>query len=168
MSKESIISKINKIMELAERGSPGEKEVAISKLYYLLDKHGLTIEDIKNSEKGYYWFPYNTAFEKEILFQITFKTLNSGELSYRQKKGKRKVAIELTPIQNAEIKMLYNIYKKSFRDEMNILLRAFISKHQLHSEQRTATEVDKEQLERILRMSMGIQSVNIPRAMIGE
>ena len=79
---ELIIEKLKKIKELAERGYAGEALVAREKLHMLLNKYGLTIEDLEDVQINSYKFKYITVQERSIILQCISKVIDNPNLSY--------------------------------------------------------------------------------------
>ena len=85
-----IIERLKKVKELAERGEAGEALAAREKLHILLNKHGLTIDDLEDVQVHQYKFKYVTAAEMDIIIQCIAKVLDNPSISYSYYKDKRK------------------------------------------------------------------------------
>ena len=160
-----IKQKLKKIQQLAERGEAGEKDNANRLLKELLKKYRLTIEDLFEDEKKHYTIKYRHRWEKTLLFQIYAKVLNKTTINYMKEKYHSRVTFELTPSEYAEIKLLFDIYRKTFKEEIGVLVDAFISKHEIWSgfSSNDNEKIDYERLRKIMEMSRGLQDVTIPR-----
>jgi hypothetical protein len=130
----SIEKKLAKILELAERGVGGERKNAQFILEKLLRKHNLSLKDIaKNHEekKAYRWFPYKTKYDKRLLFQIYVSITKSKTVKFRQGRGRKEIAFEMTELDLIELEEAYKYYKKLYQKELGIFFEAFVRKHEL-------------------------------------
>jgi len=172
ISQERLFEKLRKIQALAERGNAGEKESAKNKLDQLLKEYGLTLDDITSSETEFAPFSYKNKLEKRLILQIHSHVVDSTTSSYYERKGSKKIEFKLTPSQSAEIKMLFSIYRKAFKKEVEMLFSAFVHKHNIFSSTKADTRdeepdpIDFRELARLQQMIGGLNDVNIPRAMI--
>lgn len=92
MDEEKILTKIEKIMELASRGStPEERDTAMMSAQKLLDKHNLSmtqVTDRKKGEKNYtsgerMYAPYNITLMEKCVTALIQKYYSVAIISYR-------------------------------------------------------------------------------------
>jgi hypothetical protein len=155
---DTIISKLKKIKELAERGEAGEAQAAKSMLITLLDKHGLTIEDIQEESTQKYTFRYAFSDEKDIMLQCISKVTDDPKLKYSYRRDRKKeFFVELTEWQYIESKDLINFHIKQYRDakkkKMEAFKQAYLSRHSLFAESAEggSSKLSEEELDAILR-----------------
>ena len=135
----AIEEKLAKILALAERGVGGEKTNAKNILEKLLKKHRLTLDDIVNNstqELTRKEYKYKTATERTLLIQIFVSITNDNHGPYWSRRGTRIIAFDLTVIDHVELKEMYKYYNKLLKEEMSCIVKAFIWKHELHSNQK--------------------------------
>jgi len=133
-----LISRLEKIYNLATRGIGGEKETAGRKLAELMAAHNMTIEELREviEQEQYYEFPYFDKMEKSLLIQVYCKVLNCNSMEFRANRDrKRRIRIKLTPSQYKEISQRYTLLKKALRvqlkEVMEMTQQAFFSKNNL-------------------------------------
>ena len=132
---ETIRSLLIKIKALADNGVRGERDNAQRILKNRLDKYGLSIDDLTETQKQRRWFRYRTEWEKRILYQIVIMVLQSNDFSVWSNRSKvRQDGFDLTLVQFKEISTLYEHYKKEWKSDIEDLLFAFVQKHELYKE----------------------------------
>lgn len=161
---DSIIELLRKIKNLADRGAEGERMVAEKKLKYLMEKYGLSIEDLEDQTTEPVEFSYRNNFEKRLLFQCACYILQVNRLKYSSFERRRKIYLNLTKAQEIDLQNMYDHYRKELKKEMEILFKAFIYKHQIyHPDNRdntdeTRSSLTDEDVKRILNMIEGLGS----------
>jgi len=160
---ETIIEKLKKVKELADRGEAGEALAAKALLFKLLEKHGLTLEDIEDEVKHQYLFKYAFAREKSVMLQCIAKVVDDPALRYSYRKDKRKEFwVEMTEWQYVEAKDMIEFHIKQFRRDlelkMDAFLSAYINKHNLFAESTEPGEskLTPEELAEFLRQYEGM------------
>jgi hypothetical protein len=155
---ELIIEKLRKVRELAERGEAGEALVAREKLHMLLNKYGLTIQDLEDVKVSRYKFKYVTSAEKDIILQCLSKVMDNPRMTYSWYKDKKKeFFVEMTDWQYVESKILVDFHIKQFRKElkaqMKALVSAYATKHDLFSKTKSdepGKEMTPEEMARLI------------------
>lgn len=136
---ETLRAKLRKIQALAERGAPGEKAQAQRMLDKLLAANGLTLEQLQDETKLWFWFPVQTAAEFPLLTQC-YRWLYdvAGPISYKENKVTKERALELTLLQNAELQLCYSHYlqilratQKELRAALKHAARSVVQKYEL-------------------------------------
>lgn len=128
---------LKKIQSLAERGIGGEKENANKLLNKLLDKYGVSIEELADEKVECIEFKYKNHDEEILLKQIIFKVTNSCKTYiYRNtvtgRKARGIIGADVTQAQKIEIEFLFDWYKNQLKKEHEIFLKAFIYKHEIY------------------------------------
>lgn len=125
---ESIRTKLIRIMNLAERGAAGEREAAAHLLHILMEKYGVTPEDLRSEETEYHCFEHVCdPLDRTLFTQIAATVLNTQTLAYKQIKGKSLRWVKCTTAQAIEIRNQYEFYRKEFRLQLARQKRNFLS-----------------------------------------
>lgn len=163
MKAESVLEKLRKIKELAERGVGGEAENARASLQRLLRKFGISIEELSGETVKRYQFSLATTIEKRLFVQVVLNLLQSCDTKIFDVKvnGKitKKLAVNLTPAQYADVCLAFEYYKRAFRKEGERLFVAFIHKHDLfppRSDEQTATPMSRSEAAKLAAMMAGL------------
>lgn len=111
------------LLALSERGVDGEKQNAISRLSKLLKKHNLTIKRMhKSTTIVYVNLSFTNEYEKTLANQIAWSLHIPLGISAPQ----NTVVYSCSPIQAAELRCRYDIYKKELARELDLTLNAFV------------------------------------------
>lgn len=169
---DTIKEKLRKVHALATEGLDGERAAAQVTLDKLLDKYGLTLQDIVDEATTEYIFKYHTPLERRLLMQITVSVTQSRETVIWTYKRKKQVGIELTRAEFAEIKFLFLEFVPIWREEQEAFLNAFCVKHDLlaPADENSEPLSDEQRAERIrwAQMAAGLQDANLNRKRLGE
>lgn len=163
----TLFEKLKQIQALAEKGVGGEKENAARMLKHLLDKHSLTMDDlqqrIKVEERVPHDFQYRNSAEKAILMQLYARLSGNNEVRYW--KGRNYLTFALTESENERLREEYRIFRKAWKEEVQLLLNAFIQKHELFAPSTgdcPKNDIDLVMLWKLWAMADTISDVNIP------
>lgn len=164
MENEKVISMLNKLRALSEKGVGGEKENARQFLIKLLNKHGLTLEDIEGEVKAEHGFRFKNEAHRKFLGQIICHVcgINSDIYTYKNH-DKHVLQIVCTVAQMVEIKTRAEFYWKAYQEELKLFYRAFIHKNKLTAareegdEEPELTIKELEELEQIRQMMQGMR-----------
>lgn len=161
---ESIKAKLLKLHTLAERGEQGEAANALRLLNRLLEKYGLTIEDVVGEQEKTkrYTFKATTEWQRKLLFQVYACVKSCSKVTYWRYKNE--YDFELTAFEYAEICNMYEWHKKQLGKEIKQtipdLTEAYIYKHNISNrddegsdEIKSLTAEDIKRLARILAMA---------------
>lgn len=84
-ARQKLIEKMLKIKALAEEGKAGEKEAARKKLILLMDKYGLTDDDL-NEKKLYFWkYKRSDKLSQNLLNQVIYSVVGKAQLKYHER-----------------------------------------------------------------------------------
>ena len=123
-----------KLKNLADSGSPGERELAQKRLKEIMKKYHLTESEVVSEEVSYHDIRFRYPWEQKLLWQIGYMVLNSPD-SYSRKgpsnRPRKLVLFYCTDAQAAEIEYLFSYYRNLFQKELDTLVSAFVQKHQL-------------------------------------
>lgn len=134
---------MKKLKALADKGVGGEKENAESMLKRLMEKHGVSIEEIEEDQK----IPRDLKFTKknEQLFWQILSHIMGGAAQYRSHKNSTtRIRIEMTSSEHIEFEAKMNFFQKKFEEDFSIFYRAFIHKNDLFSKPSDLSSEPKE------------------------
>ena len=124
---ETIKSKIQKLLELSERGEEHEAEVAKAKLEELLKKNNLTLEDISSVERKERVFRYKAEEELKLLIHIIISYVGSKSEMYKAatyNQQAKMLFINLSDIEYVDIKNLFNFHVSEYKKEKKAILES--------------------------------------------
>ena len=157
------IELLRKVKTLADRGVNGEKENATRLLEKLMEKHGVTIDQIIVPEREYVKF--SPRGQKKLFFQVVFSVVDGWPGSYTPDKSA--IWIQVTAAERIQIEYKFDLMLKAFKKEQALFLKAFIQKNNLYSanaKTRSYDELTKEELEEAMRVrdiARNIERVNV-------
>jgi hypothetical protein len=136
---DTIIERLKKVKELADRGEAGEALAAKAKLMELLKKYNISLEDIETDITNSYKFRYAFSDEKKVMLQCISKVIDDPKMTYSHYKDKKKeFFVKLTEWQYIESMDLIKFHLKQYRDEkkrkMRALFSAYLNRHELFAD----------------------------------
>lgn len=166
--RERLMEKIASLKALSERGVGGEKLNAEERLRCLMQKHGISEEDLEDTGVRTYWIAYKTDYERKLLCQLAYKHLGSGHafscVGTYSNRPRKKVGVDCTPAQYIEIEADFAFYRVAMAEEMDIFISAFIQKNHLFPPPELVKEsdsddddIDVERLAKMQAMMAGIE-----------
>ena len=166
---ESIKAKLLKMQALAEKGCQGEAKAAKAMIEILCRKYGLAIEDILSEQvetRRYEFVIGKGKIYKTLFTHCHGKVMNKREMSYYQY-SPSKIALDLTPLQFAELSSLYEWHKDNFKKDleqtMDTMVEAYINKHNLFSSDNHGThekELTNEDIKKITAMLVMMEQLS--------
>lgn len=160
--RERLLDKLEKVRALAERGVGGEKESAERTLAALMERYGITEEDLEDSKTSTHWIRYKTKWEEKLLYQLAYMYLGIGHafgcVGTYTGRTRKKVGIECTQAQFIEIEADFAFYSAAMEEEMGLFYQAFLQKNNLFPPPELAREMTEEEekagmdLERIAKL----------------
>ena len=148
---ESIKQKLLKLQALAEKGYRGEAENAKRAIARICAQYGITLEEVLCVEqpKRYQFEIGRYKYMLTLFCQCHGVVTGKGKLSYI-KRSRNTIAVDLTPLQYAELSSLFEWHKANFLKDLaamqDTIMEAYINKHNIF---RTLSE--EEQAERDAR-----------------
>lgn len=169
MDKKEIILKLK---ALSERGINGEKENATKLLEKLMNKYGISEEEILEDEIKEVRIELRSDIEVRLASQILYAFFNNASL-YKSHNTRVQYYTQLTSSQEIEFKYMFSIYLEDFKKQQLIFYRAFINKNKIFPKEcnRISAEDDEisseERKEIILSqiMAEGIEFTRIRKAL---
>ena len=161
---------LRKIKALADGTNfEGERESALDKLRELMERHGISEQDLNHDTISTYDFKYKGERENLLLQQIFYKVMNVREFKtyeYRQrgKKVRNTVGLDCTLVQSVEIKFLFEFYRDLYRKEEQAFYIAFIHKHDIFggvSDNTESEQVSEEELQKMFQMMRGMDNATL-------
>ena len=170
---ESIIEKINKIKALSEQGIDGEAQAAKNALQKLLNRYGLTFEDLSDHVKKMRSFAAKEDNDKAVFIMCCYKILGGERLDliYGSKSYPGKLYIELTDYEYAELSEFYDFHKRNYRKEFRQMTidfkKAYQYKHNLYSAapSEDARALTGEEMLKIFKYASEMQDVSFYKAL---
>jgi len=164
---ESIKEKLKKLLVLSQRGEGGEAENAKELLDQLCEKYSISLDELLDSKRSCYSFKLgDRKVYEDLFFHCFFKIITDDDEVKSQtysRKGRR-IFVNLTALQYAEISSLFEWHKRSLKAELKkaekSLLLAYIIKHNLNLRKSLVDKKDNspltdEEIESV-RMALGI------------
>ena len=126
---------LQKIKALADRGEGGERESAAALLEKLMNKYGISEEELNRERAQDYFFPYSQETERRLLNQIIYMVTGAGGYgcvgSWSGRKRK-KIGTTCTAAQKLEIEAYFAFYRAAMEKELEVFYSAFASKNGLY------------------------------------
>lgn len=145
---DSLKDKLKKLKALAERGCGGEAENAQRLLERLCTANGIELGQL-NEEAIKSRYTFNIGRNRvflELFMQCFAKVTNLTKIKIR-KESRSEISLELTQIDYAELKGLFEWHKANFEKELEdmkkTILLAYIQKHNLYPEATSRKSDDK-------------------------
>ena len=121
---------LRKLKALAERGVGGEAINAGELLKRMMEKYGITEDEISDDCIERCEFRYSGVFGKDLMHQIIFMVC--GEITMYQYRGNSKIVIaDVTTVQRIEIEAAYTFYRKRLDEGLRKFYDAFVQKQYL-------------------------------------
>jgi len=174
MPDEKLMRRLEKILALAERGVGGEKETATRMLQNLLDKHGMTHEDLGVDLQKEERLKYGREpFSKQLLVQIVLSVCGRSRGIYTSNRLRYGIIVELSPHEKIEVELRYNLYRPSLKEQIDLAFSAFIHKHNLFDcedsddddEEPEQSPEERAKIKRMVAMMMVMPFVDINPAL---
>lgn len=164
MAHEPIKAKLLKLVELAERGSTdGERRNAQDAINRLLKKHGLTLQDIERQKIGVHWFSFVSKFDRSLIIQLVGCVTDTPKITTWKKN--KKVGFELTAEQAADVRAMYDHYRKEWSRALRDLEEAFYNKHSLFPKSGgvSKNKMNFAEIERLLAAMRALQTTTFEK-----
>lgn len=170
-----IIDKLKKLLALSERGIDGEAIAARRALESMLQKYGLTIDDIASYVCKERVFPYKDADERTLFCQILISVCGRDCEAFKKatcNTKRKRLYVNLTDLQYIDVFNMYEFHKAHFRKEKKRLLRdcmsAYVNKHDIFDPNAEPTEIndaDWDRIIRIMKLADGMEDVSYRKAL---
>lgn len=132
MNDENVKARIRKLLALAERGVGGEKETANRMLNKMLDRHGMTLDDLRDDRRSLHPVKCANAFERRLVSQIISKVQNSPSPKvFKVGRACLTVHIEVTPAELVEFSIHWEALRKDLAKCLGNAYVAFVHTNNL-------------------------------------
>lgn len=174
--REELLRRLGRVKALADRGVDGERENAEALLNRLMQKYGISEDDIEDVSERNYFIRYHNLWERKLIVQIAYKHLGSGHccgtVGTYSGRPHKKICVSCTPAQYIEIEADFEFYKTAWEEELAVFYSAFISKNDIFPPPELAStddaeEIDLERLEKVKAMMLGIDRRTRSKALPG-
>ena len=162
---------LNKIRALAERGVGGEADNAEEILRRLMEKYGVSEDELDEEERRRHDFEYHGKEQEKLLRQVVYKVTGgyAYNLVYRAsgRKVKTRLGADCTAAEKVEIEFLFDFYTRLWERERDAFLSAFIQKHRIFTirDDIEPQEVSREELLKMQALMLGMSDESPVRAL---
>lgn len=162
---------LKKIRALAERGVGGEADNAEEILRRLMEKYGVSEDELNEEERRRHDFEYHGKEQEKILRQVVFKV--TGGYAYNLvynatgRKVKTKLGADCTAAEKVEIEFLFDFYTRLWERERAAFLSAFIQKHRIFAirDDIEPQKLSREELLKMQALMLGMSDESPVRAL---
>ena len=161
---------LKKIRALAERGVGGEADNAEEILRRLMEKYGVSEDELDEEERRRHDFEYHGKEQEKLLRQVVYKVTGgyAYNLVYRAsgRKVKTRLGADCTAAK-VEIEFLFDFYTRLWERERDAFLSAFIQKHRIFTirDDIEPQEVSREELLKMQALMLGMSDESPVRAL---
>lgn len=162
---------LKKIRALAERGVGGEADNAEEILRRLMEKYGVSEDELDEEERRRHDFEYLGKEQEKLLRQVVYKVTGgyAYNLVYRAsgRKVKTRLGADCTAAEKVEIEFLFDFYTRLWERERDAFLSAFIQKHRIFTirDDIEPQEVSREELLKMQALMLGMSDESPVRAL---
>ena len=162
---------LKKIRALAERGVGGEADNAEEILRRLMEKYGVSEDELDEEERRRHDFEYHGKEQEKLLRQVVYKVTGgyAYNLVYRAsgRKVKTRLGADCTAAEKVDIEFLFDFYTRLWERERDAFLSAFIQKHRIFTirDDIEPQEVSREELLKMQALMLGMSDESPVRAL---
>ena len=162
---------LKKIRALAERGVGGEADNAEEILRRLMEKYGVSEDELDEEERRRHDFEYHGKEQEKLLRQVVYKVTGgyAYNLVYRAsgRKVKTRLGADCTAAEKVELEFLFDFYTRLWERERDAFLSAFIQKHRIFTirDDIEPQEVSREELLKMQALMLGMSDESPVRAL---
>lgn len=164
MQKNEIHNKVKKLQAMIDGGTEHEIDVAKQKLYKILKKYDLTLDDLVCEERTPRYFKYRNRYQRKLINQLF--AVMYPDLDVYKVKSSEELVIYLTNAEYAPLNEQYEFHVKQMQTEMDAVLEdfytAYINKHDLGvrsgKEEGDEEPFDADKLARIIVMMRRLEN----------
>ena len=162
---------LKKIRALAERGVGGEADNAEEILRRLIEKYGVSEDELYEVERRRHDFEYHGKEQETLLRQVVYKVTGgyAYNLVYRAsgRRVKTRLGADCTAAEKVEIEFLFDFYTRLWERERAAFISAFIQKHRIFAirDDIEPQEVSREELLKMQALMLGMSDESPVRAL---
>jgi hypothetical protein len=170
--EESIKKKLQRIYELSERGTGGERDTAKRMLDALLARHGVTLDELVSEQVDWRRFKWSTPMERQLLNQVIFHVLQVNEFKSFHLPKNRWMEVKMTEAQAIDVRTLFLHWRKPLERHLQEAFEAFVHVNEIHSnvesdgERKELTPQEIERLKRVMGMMGATTATPLPRPLL--
>lgn len=161
---ENLLNLIRKLKELADRGEGGEKENAGNKLQQLLDKHGISLEDINEDvlkDREFTLKPHQLKFFIQVVCSCFGRKCTIYKYQKDRKRNELVRILKLTDAQFLELSAKFDFFWDKYEKDLDIFYSAFIQKNDLYvkgsSSKDDLTQEQLDEINKVREMMYGLK-----------
>lgn len=150
-----------KLKALAERGEGGEKYNAQKKLDRVMEKYGITKEMLEEDTLYQITFKIK-ATQRRMFMQILASIVGMGFEVIRSRRKPTLCIIQLTKLQEAELRAKFGFYWRAWELQQEIFMEAFIMKNDLYPKDGPVASMEEltvEQMAKTRKAFMASQTI---------
>lgn len=163
MPNDKILELAKKLKALADRGVGGEQKNAVAKLHALLEKNGLTAQDLEDEKLSHEMFEYKNG-EKVIFAHIIWRACGERVRLFGRKRKRNAFIIECTHAQKIEILAMQELYRRAYQKELKLFVKAFILQNDLGTDGEPGAPSPPMSLEERLKLANMMKGIDKQRA----
>ena len=179
MTRDEILDRIRKVQALAQQGTEGERQSAELRLAEMMEKYGITLEDLEQNEdkEEIFWYRCKGEDWDQLFNQVAatmgcvkFAYLKPGDTSKRAQSLRQvsrpagtNVVIICSYLKFIEITTAYELYQQSYNKQKSAFVYAFLMRNHLLPQgksDRIPTKEELEMLAQAMHMQASIEKVN--------
>lgn len=148
-----------KLKRLADGGAGGEKYNAQRQLDRIMAKHGITKGDLEEDSLWEIEFKVPQS-DGDLLVQVSMSVVGKAP---GRKVSRTKYVIQMTKLQEAEIRAKFSFYQRVYKDQLKLFYHAFIIKNGIFDktmeprDPESLTPEERIQIAKILELSQSIE-----------
>jgi len=176
-NKDKVIKLAKKLKALAEQGVGGEKENAIDRLGYVMQKYNISEADIMENERKSFVFDLLRKIDYSFIAQVLSSVIGSRKeygcdiWEFRRSRKKLHVTYRIDNIEPdkfSEFIIKVEMFWKHYQKELEIFYDAFIQKNKLYclrsdndvpKESEPLSPEDMQRLFKTMQMMEGIEAI---------
>lgn len=161
--------RLKKLLALATQGVGGEADNARRVLNRLLDRYGMTEDDLADQPRQLYWFRYDDAPGRRLLQQLVYSFFPKDDPRHNQhytsRAKQRQLGVKLTEQEHQEFAASYVVYRAALKQHMERAYSAFIQANEIFPEdtdvQREYTDEEIAEMRKVLAMAKATERTTI-------
>jgi len=186
MTKDEIINKLLKIKALADNGVSGEKSAAEEMLRKMMNKYGITEEDLDSEKEIVCYFRIHGCKCKDLFRQVAIIYCGVTRIHYigddaRDKNAKkiRKMTIDArpkgsnmvaicTPAKFLELRYAYEMFQQSLDKHLEGMFYAFLHTNDLlapYDPSKPKADMDDDEIDLACRMGLAVKRAEVNKAL---
>jgi hypothetical protein len=169
MDRIALITKMRKVLALANQGIGGEKHNAERQLEAMCKRYGINREELEGETKRMLWLSYSDKDERKLAHQVIVWATESYDTPVWKRGKRREVGADLTEAQRVQVLVAYGVYCREYAKIKANMFTAFISRNELYAPQNeNAKPMDPEREAAVMKLMWGIDKTTIHKQVTHE